>query len=139
MKRHRRLNQDRRGAATVEFALCASILFMVFFAIIEFSRAWQLQQAVRQAAFEGARAGLTLDAATADVTTAATTIMTAAGVSNATITISPSPLVYTSPTVSVTVSANPVSNGWFSRFFVTSNNISATVSLNREVQAVSVP
>ena len=139
MTRLRRLTRDRRGAATVEFALCASILFMVFFAIIEFSRAWQLQQAVRQAAFEGARAGLALDATTSDVTTAAQTIMTAAGVASPTITVSPSTIAYTTPTVTVTVSANPVTNGWFSRYFVSANSISASVSLGREVQSVSVP
>jgi Flp pilus assembly protein TadG len=128
----------RRGAMTVEFALCAPILFAVIFSIIEFSRAMQLQHSVRQAAFEGARAGVPMDAATSDVTTAATNIANAVGISSPTITIVPNPIAYSSQTVTVTVSTTPRSNGCFIYYFAGNNPISATITLNREVQAVNV-
>lgn len=139
MCRNRKFVPDRRGAAMVELAFCLPILFAVVFAIMEFSRNLQLQQTVREAAFEGARAGITLNASTADVNDAATAITNVAGIQNPTITVNPSQLTYTSPTVSVTVSTTPASNGWFLWFFNSGSAISATITLSREVQAVSVP
>jgi Flp pilus assembly protein TadG len=128
----------RRGTTTVEFAVVAPVFIMVLFTVIEFSRVLQLQHTVRQAAFEGARAGAALDATSTDATTAATVITSAIGIVSPTITVSPNPLTYNSTTISVTVTANPLTNGWFTRF-VTGTSISATVQLNREIQSVSVP
>ncbi len=139
MVRRQRGAPKRRGAATVELAICLPVLITFVFAILEFSRNLQLHQTVREAAFEGARAGIALDAATSDVTTAATAITNCASIRNPTITVVPNPLTYTSPTVSVTVSTTPATNGWFLRFFNSGSVISATITLNREVQAVSVP
>jgi Flp pilus assembly protein TadG len=113
-------------------------LLTVLFAIVEYSRVLQIQNAVRQAAFEGARAGVALDAATSDVTTAANSIVNALGIQGATVTVSPNPISYTSQTVTVTVSAVPASNGWFVKFVTAGTSISSTISLDREVQAVSV-
>ena len=139
MRGMKRLRRPRRGVAVVEFALCVPILLVVIFAIIEFSRAMQIQQTVRQAAFEGARAGLALDAAASDATTAATSIATAAGLNSPTVTVSPNPLSYTSQTVQVTVSVSPTNNSWFMRYVLGSQQIGATITLDREVQAVSNP
>ncbi|HEV3002804.1 MAG TPA: TadE/TadG family type IV pilus assembly protein [Pirellulales bacterium] len=139
MKCRRRTAACRRGTSVVEFAFCAPVVFLVLFAVIEFSRVTQLQQSVRQAAFDGARAGVALDAATADVTNAATATATAVGISNPTVTMAPNPLTYLSPTVSVTVSTTPASNGWFLRFFNASSVISSTITLDREVQSISAP
>lgn len=133
----------RRGAAIVEFAFCVPVLITVLFAIIEFSRAVQLQQSVRQAAFEGARAGVDLDATVSSVTTAVNTNAQIFGITLSSITVSPNPLTNTgssaSPTVTVTVSASPVTNSWFLKFFTGSNALSATITLDREVQGVSNP
>lgn len=137
MKPSRRAARHRRGAAMVELALCLPILFTVVFAILEFSRNLQIHQTVREAAFEGARAGIALDATTSDVIDAATTITNIAAIKNPQITVNPAQLSYTSPTVSVTVSTTAASNGWFLMFFNSSSVISATITLNREVQAVS--
>ncbi len=139
MKRSCRIGPWRRGATTVEMAFCVPIVLTVIFAILEFSRNLQLQQSVRQAAFEGARAGVALDAVTSDVTTAATSIASIVGIKSPTITVVPNPLTYGSTTVSVTVSTTPASNGWFLRFFNKTSVISSTITLNREVQAISVP
>jgi Flp pilus assembly protein TadG len=139
MTRRQRRSARRRGAALVEFALCVPILFTVIFAIIEFSRAMQLQQTVRQAAFEGARVGVTLDATSSAVQTAAQNNAAMVGVTNTTVTVTPNPLAYTSPTVTVTVSASPVTNSWVLKFFTGASTVSATITLDREVQAVSNP
>ena len=134
-----RKRQIRRGVVVIEFALCGPVLVLAMFATIEFCRVTQLQHAARQAAFEGARAGLTLDSTTNSVQTAATSALAALGITNSTITISPNPLAYTTPTVSVTVTVNGSSNGWYTHFFTSASGISATIVLDREVQAISNP
>jgi Flp pilus assembly protein TadG len=139
MTRQRRKNSQRRGAAAVEFAVCLPVLLAFVFGILEFSRATQLQQSTRLAAFEGARAGITLDAASSDVTTAVNRVMSAVSISNFSTTVSPSPLTYTSPTVTVTVNLDPTQNAWFTWFIRSNNTISSSVTLSREVNSVSVP
>lgn len=47
--------KDERGAAAVEFALIAPLLFMVIFGIIQFGLAWSQKEVYIQAAREGAR------------------------------------------------------------------------------------
>lgn len=130
---------SRRGATTVEFAICLPILFSVLFGLLEFARVTQLQQAARLAAFEGARAGVSLNASTTDVKSAVNKVMSAVSISSFTTTITPETLAYTSPTVSVTVALSPNANAWF-KWYVSDNSvITANVTLSREVQAVSVP
>lgn len=138
MNRCLRAKRGRRGAATVELAFCLPVLFTVVFAIVEFSRVLQVQQTLREAAFEGARVGIALDATSSDVIAAATAITNAAAIQSPTITVSPAQLTYNSTTVSVTVSTTPAQNGWFLRFFNAGSVISATITLDREVKAVSV-
>ena len=139
MSIQRKKPADRRGATTVEFALCLPVLLAVLFGILEFSRVTQLQQSVRLAAFEGARAGISLNAQTSDVQTAVSRVMNAVMISNYTTTINPNPLSYTSASVSVTVSLDPTKNAWFTWFVTKGTSIKSTVTLLREVQAVSVP
>lgn len=49
--------RDERGAAAVEFALVAPLLFMLVFAIIDFGFGFHAWDATQNAAREGARAG----------------------------------------------------------------------------------
>ncbi|MBN1504298.1 MAG: pilus assembly protein [Candidatus Eisenbacteria bacterium] len=53
--RHLRKTQSTRGAAVVEFAMVAMILFLVIIAMAEFSRAWMLMGVANGAARVGAR------------------------------------------------------------------------------------
>lgn len=139
MTRIRTRKRNRKGAATVEFALCLPILLTFIFGILEFSRVTQLQQSARLAAFEGARAGISLNATNSDVTTAVNKVMSAMSISNFTTTITPTTLSYSSPSVSVSVSLNPTQNAWFTRFVGSASTINANVTLQREVNGISVP
>lgn len=53
--RHLRKIQANRGAAVVEFAIVAMMLFLVIIAMAEFSRAWMLLGVANGAARVGAR------------------------------------------------------------------------------------
>jgi Flp pilus assembly protein TadG len=98
-------------------AFCVPVFFLVVLGLMEFSRMLQVQHTVRQAALEGARAGLTLDGTLASATAAATNITSAVGVISPTITVTPNPL----------------------RFFTAGKPITGTITMSREVQAISVP
>ena len=52
------LRRTRTAAVVVEFAICAPILFLFFFASLEFSRVNMIRQSVENAVYEGARRGI---------------------------------------------------------------------------------
>ncbi|MES3032393.1 MAG: TadE/TadG family type IV pilus assembly protein [Gemmatimonadota bacterium] len=58
----RRFGRERDGAAMVEFAIIAPLLFVLIFGIIDFGRAFFLYNNLTNAAREGARLGAVLDA-----------------------------------------------------------------------------
>ncbi len=54
----RRPDHHRRGAAVVEFAAVAPVLFLLIFGMIEFGRMVMVQQVLTNASREGARVGI---------------------------------------------------------------------------------
>lgn len=83
--------RNRQGAAAVEFAIVAPVFFMMVFGMIEFGRAIMVQQVLTNASREGARVGV-LDSATptrTQVISTVTTSLQAAGITGATITVTP--------------------------------------------------
>jgi hypothetical protein len=57
----KRCISNERGQATVEFALILPVLLLIVLGIIEFGRAWNIQQVVTDAAREGARRAVIFD------------------------------------------------------------------------------
>ena len=55
MERVTRITKGENGAAAVEFALIAPLLFMLIFGIVNFGLAWSQKEVYIQAAREGAR------------------------------------------------------------------------------------
>src|SRR5262245_26472001 len=70
----------RRGIAAVEFALVASLLFVLVIGIIDYGFIFLKAQQITQAARSGVRAAVLPDATAAKVTTAISTIMNDAGI-----------------------------------------------------------
>ena len=56
--------RGRKGQALAEFALILPVLFLLIAGIIEFGRAWNIKQAVTDAAREGARLTVIVDSRT---------------------------------------------------------------------------
>ena len=135
----RRLRDARKGAATVEFALCFPILMAVVFGAVEMSRAQQVYHTIRQAAYEGARAGITTDGTAADATNAAQRILDANGVGGATIVVTPSTITSATTSVTVAISADVNANGWVRWNFATGSLMTASVTLDSEHLSISVP
>jgi Flp pilus assembly protein TadG len=132
-----RNRKARRGAHIVEMALVLPILIMVVFGIIEFARANQIRQTVKQAAYEGARVGITTDATVANVQTQANSVLSSVGITGGTVTVSPNPITSTTTFVTVTVSASATANGWFMKYFTAGQPIAAAVTLESENSGIS--
>ena len=116
----RRLKRGRTGAAVVEFAIVAPILFLVIFGIIEFGRLFMVQQILTNASREGARRAILESSTAAEVQTVVNDYLSGSSVSGATVTVSPaaiSSLGFGDPvTVSVSVPFDNVSwlpSSWF--------------------------
>ena len=65
MRQHQ--GHKRRGAAVVEFAVVAPVLFLVIFGIIEFGRAMMVSHLVNNAARAGARKAILESSSNSDV------------------------------------------------------------------------
>jgi len=77
----RKLCKGRAGQAMVEFALVVPIFMLLVIGVIEFGRAWNLQQTITDAAREGARRAVVFDPTltVAEVQTAVKAKIQAAG------------------------------------------------------------
>jgi len=99
----------RRGAAAIEFAVVAPVLFLIIFGLIEFSRMVMMQQSVTEAAQLGCRkAALATTNTSTKVETAVreyleSVILNPAAANSARINISPSNLAYLTPGTQISV------------------------------------
>lgn len=122
--------QRRRGALTVEFALTAPIFFLVIFAGIEFARIHMIQNAMENAAFEGARRGIVPGATASDCEIAASRLIETMGLTDVDVTITPAILDATADSVTVGIDV-PISaaNGFGLTGFMSGKNMSKTVTM----------
>ncbi|MEM7811165.1 MAG: TadE family protein [Planctomycetota bacterium] len=79
----------RRGAAAVEFAVVAPLLFTFVFASIEFERVIMAVNALEEAARGGARVAVLEDATTTRIEAAVEDVLNIAGVDGYTVTVTP--------------------------------------------------
>ena len=77
----------RTGAAVVEFAVVAPLLFALVLGIIEFGRAMMVLELLNNAARAGCRAGVLSGSSNTDVNSAITTALTGSGVNSPSTTI----------------------------------------------------
>lgn len=139
MTRQRRRN-DRRGTSAVEFAFIAPLFFMLVIGMIEFGRAMMVQQILTNAARQGARLA-TLDSTNGSsnptpsslVTSEVNYVLSAANISGATTTISPSLPATAGTDISVTVSVPYMSVTWVpSPWFLSGATLAANCVMRRE-------
>jgi Flp pilus assembly protein TadG len=134
------LRRARTAAAVVEFAICAPILFLFFFASLEFSRVNMIRQSVENAVYEGARRGIVPGATAANCRDSAQAVLNSISAAGAAINVTPT--VITDDTTEVTVAiAVPVNNNsWVIPVFFADKSISSAMTLRRErVETSSVP
>ena len=131
--RARLRGQRRRGVAALEFALTAPILFMLFFASVEFSRVNMLRHSVDHAAYESARQGIVAGASAKDVEDSANVLLAGVSTKGAKIAVTPAVLTMNSPTITVTITVLVSENSWIASRFFTSDQLTSTCTLAREM------
>ena len=126
--------RSRRGAAIIEFALLAPVLFMLVLGMIEFGRVLMVAQLLTDAAREGGRLAVVAGSNTDKVTSTVDSFLTNAGVNGAHTSVSPDPSAANqgdSITVTVTVPASVVS--WLpTPIFTAGQTLSGSVIMRKE-------
>lgn len=100
LKNHQ-MTSARRGAATVEFALVASIIFGTFISAAEFCRLSMMRHTLDNAVYEAARKSIVPGSTARDIETQAKSILSTLGIGNADVSVDPK--VITDETEFVTV------------------------------------
>ncbi|MEE9610000.1 MAG: TadE/TadG family type IV pilus assembly protein [Desulfatiglandales bacterium] len=80
--------RQKEGQALVEFALVVPILIVIILAITEFGRLWMTMNVLTGAAREGVRVAAVNELGTTFANNAAQNVMTAAGMTGTTVTVS---------------------------------------------------
>jgi Flp pilus assembly protein TadG len=104
----------RRGAAVVEFAIVAPLLFAFIFGIIEFGRMLMVQQVITSAAREGARQAILPGGTNATATARMAQLLNSAGISGYAVSTTPSDVASADADdpVSVTVTVPYANVSW---------------------------
>lgn len=131
MRRHAR-KRARTGAVLVEFAICAPVLFMVFFASLEFSRVNMIRQSVENAVYEGSRRGIVPGATADDCRASAQEVLDCIFASDAQIDVSPSEIDDETDEITVSVTVPVNSNSWVVPLFFDNMSVSGSMTLRRE-------
>ena len=135
----RRSPAKRAGAYTVEFAICASTLFLLVFGLFEFSRYLFVRQAVDQAAYEAARVAIIPGANSSAIRSRAELLLNAAGIVDAEIDITPAIIDEQTKEVTVEVSCNFSNNSFLPSQFLGAGPILSRTTLDHENQAFLIP
>ncbi|ADB19156.1 TadE family protein [Pirellula staleyi DSM 6068] len=128
----KRTTRARSAAVTVEFALTIPLLFLLFFGMIEFARIAMIENSVENAAYEGARAAIVPGGTSTSAQTAAQSALSAAMISGATVSVTPSNITIATTSVTVDVSVPLNSNTWVLAAFTSGRFVNRSCKLNRE-------
>jgi Flp pilus assembly protein TadG len=125
-------NRKRQGAAAVEMALVAPIIFLLFLSAFEFARLNMIRHTAEVAAFEGCRRGIVPGATVTAVQTRVTAVLAAIGVDDATVQIEPATLTRSADTITVRVTIALDNHTWVPSRFVAGRSVSRSCTLGRE-------
>ncbi len=131
MKRSLKKNR-REGAALVEFAICVPVLFLMFFASVEFCRVAMIRHTADNAVYEGCRVGIIPGATSGEVTVEAERVLSTVGISDATITVTPGVIDSDTEEVRVQVSVSVDSNSFLPTQYFSGQTIDRELTLRRE-------
>lgn len=128
----------RPGAAAVEFAVVASVFFMVILGIVEISRALMVHHLLTHAARKGARLGIIEGKTTSDITTVTKAALTSMGVNGEIATVEVNDITVDASTaqmndeITVLVTVPVSSISWVPIPKYLSGSISSQYTLRRE-------
>ncbi|TWU51930.1 TadE/TadG family type IV pilus assembly protein [Rubripirellula reticaptiva] len=125
-------HQIRRGTTAVEFAIVAPLLFLFFFAAMEFVRVAMIRHTADNAVYEGCRAGIVPGATAGEVRDETLRVMNSLGVNNVGLTVTPATIDRTTDEVTVRLEIPLDSNSFVPNKFVAGRSIIRELTLRRE-------
>ena len=117
----------------METALTAPLLFLLFFAGIEFSRANMVRNVAENAALEGARNGILAGATAQQCIDVANAELLRLKINGAQVTVVPSVIDHTTPDITVVVSIPLAQNALPLSKFVIGKTLVQSIKLSREL------
>jgi len=134
---------SRSGVTTVEFAMTLPILITVFVGMIEFTRLSNMRHAADNASYAAARMVMVPGANAAEAVAEANDLLARVGLSNATIVVTPSPILETTTQVAVQVDVPLLSNSWLPPVWTRNITVSRSTTLMTErvpvIQSEGIP
>lgn len=128
----RQVSRKRRGAVMVEMAITSSLLFLFFFAALEFCRVSMIRHSVELALYEGGRRGIVPGATAAAVQTSARNVLNRIAITGATIDVTPAVIQNSTREVTVRIRL-PLDRGLFApAFFFVGKSLDRTLVMQRE-------
>ena len=128
-KRHAR---QRTGAAMVEFAIVAPILFLFFFAAFEFCRVNMIRHTADNAVYEGARTGIIPGSTAAEAQQEAEQILNSLGLTAVSVQVTPSTITNDTEEVTVRVTVPLDDNSFIPNQFVSGMSVQRELTMVRE-------
>jgi len=125
-------SESRKGSVAVEFALSASVLFLIIFASLEFARMNMIRHSVDNAAYEAARRVIVPGATASEAEDTAQQILGVVWARNGQIEIDPAVIQNSTPEVLVTVTVPADSNGLIAPQFFRGKSFVGSCRLTRE-------
>jgi Flp pilus assembly protein TadG len=132
MRNQLKKQHDRKGAALVEFAIVAPLLFLLFFASMEFCRVAMIRHTADNAVYEGCRAGIIPGATTAEVHSETEQILNSLGLNNVSIAVTPPAIDRDTDEVTVRVTVPLDDNSFVPNQFVAGRSVIRELTLRRE-------
>jgi len=124
----------RKGGPVIECAFCLPLVILFMLGTLEITSALFLKETLSIAAYEGARAGVKRGATPQDASDAATEVLTARGITGATVTVTPDDFsdLDALDDIQVLVRAPANNNIYFISDYVTGQNVAAQCTMVRE-------
>ena len=133
IRSRRQIRRRRRsGAVVVEFAICVPILFLFFFAALEFSRVNMIRQTIENATYEGSRRGIVPGATASDCRNAAQLVLNTVSTNDAEITVTPGAITPETTQVTVAITVPVDSNSWITPLFFKNKSLANSMTMRRE-------
>ncbi len=123
---------NRRGATAVEFAVGVIVLFIFLFGALEVGRIYLIRHAADNAAYEAARHTMVPGGTREEAVLFAEDMLSAAGVRDGQIVVTPDVITDSTEQVSVDISIPLDTNGWLTPQFAKGRMIFASSTLRTE-------
>ena len=121
----------------MEVAFVLPVLVLMFYAQLNFSRANMVLNTAGHAAYKGARKGIVSGATVSAITAEVNNELSMLGISNASVTVTPTTITDETPQVTVDVSIPMLSNLYATPSFLSGVTINRSCTLTREQFYVS--